>query len=424
MSTTTQNKKQTLPDNLIGPTDPLVDKKARDALVLAKVTLLNTHPFFGNLSTRMQLVNADEWCDTAATDGIKFYYNSRFINLLDRAEVEFLVGHEVLHVVYDHLGRREGRQATIWNVANDYAINADLKKHKIGRLVTSVPCLYEPKYEGMISEAIYEDLMKNVKQVTMDELVDMLLDDHIDPASDDGDGDGDGDDQREGNSKSKRPKMTKSELEAARREAKQAIIAAAQSCKAGDLPANVSRLLDLNAKPKMNWKELIQTSLTSLIKNDFSWQRVSRKGWDIDAIMPGMLPSQEIDVSIAIDMSGSISDAQAKDFLAEIQSIMDTFDGYRIHVLSFDTQVYNPQDFRSDNLDSITGYTPYGGGGTDFTTVFRYLRNRSEETQRLIFFTDGYPGGSWGDPNLCDVVWIIHGSHNIEPPFGTWAYLD
>ena len=56
-------------ENLVGPTDPKVDLAARERLITARVGLLLRHSFFGNLATRLQLINADEWCGTAATDG-------------------------------------------------------------------------------------------------------------------------------------------------------------------------------------------------------------------------------------------------------------------------------------------------------------------------------------------------------------------
>ena len=48
-------------DNLIGPTDNKVDHEARERLVSARIGLLLRHSFFGNLATRLKLVNADEW---------------------------------------------------------------------------------------------------------------------------------------------------------------------------------------------------------------------------------------------------------------------------------------------------------------------------------------------------------------------------
>ena len=402
-------------DKLIGPTDPKIDARARDLLITARVGLLINHSFFGNLATRLKMINADEWCSTAATDGRNFYYNSRFICLLKTKEVEFLVGHEVLHVVYDHMGRRDNRDPQIWNIANDYAVNADLKRHKVGEFITSVPCLYEAKYDGKYSEYIYDDLMKGVSKISLDDLIDKMLDEHMD-SEDDSDGEAEG---------KGRPKpMTQEERDALRQEIKQNIINAAAGAEAGKLPAGVKRLLDDITDPKMPWRDLIQTNLTSLIKSDYSFSRPNRRGWHMDAIMPGSIPGEEIDVVVALDMSGSISDKQAQMFLGEVSGMMQMFDGYKIHVFCFDTSVHNPQSFSSDNLDTMSEYEPKGGGGTDFTSIFDYLKERGEDTKRLIVFTDGMPFGSWGDEDFCDTTWIIHGSNTIVPPFGTYAYFD
>lgn len=418
-----RNDKQ---DNLIGPTDPRIDSLARDRLIGARVSLLLNHSFFGNLATRLKLINADDWCSTAATDGRNFYYNSRFIQKLDRGEVEFLFGHEVLHVCYDHMGRRGDRDPQLFNIANDYAVNADLKRHKVGKFITTVPCLYEAKYDGKTSEEIYEDLMKNAKKINMDQLVDQLIDDHMDG---DGEGDGDGEDgDQEGKGRGKRPKpLSAEEREQLRQEIKQNIIAAAKAAEmqgAGNLPAGIKRMIDSITEPQMPWRELIQTNLTSAIRSDYSFIRPSRRSWHMDAIMPGMTPGEEIDIAVAIDMSGSISSKQAAMFLGEIRGIMESFDSYRIHVFCFDTEIYNPQDFNSDNMDTIESYEPKGGGGTDFDAIFKHLKDRNGDTKRLVVFTDGYPCGSWGDENYTDVTWIIHGNDSIKPPFGTWAYFN
>ena len=407
-------------ENLVGPTDKKIDHDARERLVTARIGLLLRHSFFGNLATRMQLINADLWCSTAATDGLKFYYNSRFIMMLKPKEVEFLVGHEVLHVVYDHMGRRGNRDPEIWNIADDYAVNADLKRHKVGEFIKTVPCLYEQKYDGKAAEEIYDDLMKNVQKISIEDLLDQMIDDHMD----DEDGDGDGDQEGEGNKKGKRPSMSPEERERVRQEVKQAIINAASSAEAGSLPLGVERLIKQHTNPVMPWRELIQTNLTSAIRTDYSWMRPSRRGWHMDAIMPGMNPGEEIDVVVAIDMSGSISNKQAQQFLGEIGGMMNSFDGYKVHVFCFDTETYNPKDFSSENMDLIDEYEPMGGGGTDFDCIFTYLKDIGNVPKRLIVFTDGYPFGSWGDADYCDTTWVIHGDKNPNPPFGTYAIYD
>ena len=403
--------------NLIGPTDPKLDREVREILVTARVGMLLRASFFGNLATRLKLINADEWCATAATDGRNFYYNTRFIKMLRPKEVEFLFGHEVLHVVYDHFGRRGDRDPQLSNIAADYCVNADLKKHRVGEFVTSVPCLYEPKYEGMSYEEVYDDLYKNAKKINLKDLIDKLLDDHVDGDEDDGDGD-------ENDGKGKRPKLTPEERAAIRDEIKEAVLSAAQASDAGNIPAGVKRIIQDLTEPKMNWRELIRQQIESTVKSDFTWLRSSRKGWHMDAVMPGMKTQEAIDICVMIDMSGSISASQGRDFISEVKGIMETFQDYRIHIGCFDTEVYNMQLYTADNLEDISEYELMGGGGTDFDCFFDYFKKEEIEPKKLVVFTDGYPGGSWGDPVYCDTVWIIHGDPNPDPPFGVFALYD
>ena len=424
MSTaTTANKKESDKfKNLLGATDPKLDREVREILITARVGLLLRASFFGNLATRLKLVNADEWCPTAATDGRNFYYNTRFIKMLKPKEVEFLFGHEVLHCVYDHFGRRGDRDPQLFNIANDYCVNADLKKHRVGEFITSVPCLYDPKYQDMSSEEIYDILYENAEKIDIGSLIDKMLDEHLDGEGD-SEGSGNGDD-KDGNGGG-RPKYSAEEKQKIRDEIKEAVLAAAAASDgAGNLPAGVKRIIQDMTAPKMNWRELIRMQLESTIKSDYTWLRSSRRGWHMDAVMPGMKLEPMIDIAISIDASGSMGEAILKDVLGEVAGIMEQFPNYRIHVVSFDTEVYNPQQFDSDNLEDITEYEVMGGGGTDFDCVFNYFKANEIEPKRHIMFTDGYPCGSWGDEQYCDTVFIMHGTTTIVPPFGQFAYYE
>jgi len=426
MSTATSvNKKESDKfKDLCGPTDPKLDREIREKLITARVGLLLRASFFGNLATRLKLVNADEWCSTAATDGRNFYYNSRFVDMLKPKEVEFLFGHEVLHCVYDHFGRRGDRDPMLFNIANDYCVNGDLKKHRVGEFITSVPCLYDSKYEGMASEEIYDLLYENAEKIDIGQLIDKMLDEHLD-----GEGNGEGSDKdgdgKENGKGGGRPKLSAEERQQIKDEIKEAVLAAASASDgAGNLPAGVKRIIEDMTAPKMNWRELLRMQLESTIKSDYTWMRNSRRGWHMDAVMPGMKLDPMIDIAVSIDASGSMGDQMLRDFLGEVAGIMEQFPNYRIHVLSFDTRIYNPQQFDSENLDDITGYEIAGGGGTDFDCVFEYFKANEIEPKRHIMFTDGYPNGSWGDEQYCDTVFIIHGSKTIVPPFGQYAYYE
>jgi len=416
---TTADTKDNKFKDLVGPKDMKLDGIVREKLITARVGLLLKASFFGNLATRLKLVNADEWCGTAATDGRHFYYNSRFIEMLRPKEIEFLFGHEVLHCVYDHFGRRNERDPQIWNIANDYCVNADLVEHKVGEKITSVPCLFDPKYKGLSSEEVYDDIMKNVKKISLDDLLNQMLDEHLDGEGD-GEGNGDGDNKGKG-----RPRLSEEEKRQIRDEIKEAMLAAAQTVDgAGNIPAGVRRMIKELTEPQLNWRELLRMNLESTIKADYTWMRTSRKGWHMDAVMPGQKPDEMIDIAVAIDTSGSIGEAMLKDFLSEIQGIMDSFPAYKIHIVSFDTEVYNPKQYDSENLDSMIDYDPQGGGGTDFECVWNYFKEQEIQPRRLIMFTDGYPFGSWGDPDYCDTTFILHGTTTIVPPFGTHAYYE
>jgi predicted metal-dependent peptidase len=400
-------------------TDPKVDAEAREKLVTARIGLLLRSPFFGNLATRMTLINADDWCPTAATDGRKFYYNSQFIKSLPLKQTEFLFGHEVLHAVYDHMGRRGSRDPKIWNIADDYCVNADLLDQRVGERITVVPILYDSKYKGMSAEEVYDDLMENADKIDIEQLAQQILDEHMDG---DGGGEGEGDGDKDG--KGGRPKLTDEERKQIRDEIKQAVLQSAQAAGAGNIPAGVKRLIKDLTAPVIGWKELLEQQIISTIKSDFTFARPSRKGWHHDAILPGMKPGETIDVCIGVDTSGSIGEQDIRAFLTEIKGIMDSYDEYRIHVWSFDTEVYNPQVFTSDNLEDIMAYEPQGGGGTDFDANWNYMKEQGIEPKKFIMFTDGYPFGSWGDELYCETVWIIKGNPNCEPPFGIWAHYE
>jgi predicted metal-dependent peptidase len=412
MADTTLSEKQ----KVVTVTDPRKDAAAREKLVTARIGLLLKAPFFGNLATRLQLTNADAWCGTAATDGRKFYYNSEFINNLPLKQLEFLFGHEVLHVVYDHMGRRGNRDPKLWNIADDYCVNSDLIEQRVGEKIPVA--LYDAKFKGQSAEEVYDYLYENAEKIDIGKLLQQVLDDHLDG---EGSGDGDGDDDNDGKG---RPRLSKEEMDAIRDEIKEAVLQAAQVVGAGNLPAGVKRMIKDLTEPVISWQELLQQQIQSIIKDDFTWMRPSRRGWHMDAVMPGMKPGETIDICIAIDTSGSISERDIKDFMSEIQGIMDSYNEYKIKVWCFDTEVYNEQSFTSENLDDISSYEPAGGGGTDFMANWEYMKEHNIEPKKFIMFTDGMPFGEWGEENYCDTVWIIKGNPGCEPPWGIWAHYE
>ena len=392
--------------------DPILEK-----LTTARVGLLLKAPFFGNMATRMQIIDASDWCPTAATNGKNFYYNKDFVNKLSVKKLEFLFGHEILHCVFDHFSRCGSRDRQLSNIAQDYAVNQILVDERIGQKIDEVQICYDSKYRGMAWEEIYDLLYEKAEKISLPELLKQLgdtLDEHI---NEDGSSPG-----NEGE-KNGKPTMTKAEAQAIKDEIKEAMIQAAAAAGAGNTPAAVQRMIKDLTEPKMNWRELIRMNIQSIIRNDYSFARPNRKGMHSGAILPGMKNDETIDVAIAIDMSGSIGCEDATVFLSEVKGIMDQYQDYAIDIWCFDTEIYNHARITHDNGDDLLSYEPKGGGGTDFMANYEYMKNIGLQPKKFIMFTDGYTFGEWGDADYTDTLFVVKGGNN-EAPFGQTVLYD
>jgi len=388
--------------------DAIIEK-----LTTARVGLLLKAPFFGNMATRMKLIEADEWCPTAATNGRNFYYNTEFVKKLSVKKLEFLFGHEILHCVFDHFGRVGSRDRMLSNIAQDYAVNQILVDERIGEKITEVQICYDPKYRGKAWEEIYDELYEKAEKIPMEDLLKQLgdlLDEHI---NEDGSGPG-----KEGEGKEGKPGMTKEEAQAIKDEIKEAMIQAASAADAGKTPAGIQRMIKDMTEPKMNWREIVNQEIQSIVRNDYSFTRPNRKSMHSGAILPGMKEATTIDIGVTIDMSGSIGQEDATVFLSEVKGIVDQYEDFKINLWCFDTEIYNWKEITHDNSHELMDYEPQGGGGTDFMANWEFMKEQGLQPKKLIMFTDGYPCGDWGDPDYCDTIFIVKGNTQAEAPFG------
>ena len=417
-----------MPD--LTPLEPEEEEKQRERLTLSRVRLLLNKPFFGNLATRLELIPT-YIVPTAGTDGRRFFYNPAFVKALNDQELLFLCGHEVLHCVFDHFDRREDRNPQIYNMAGDYVINLLLVEESVGEKITTVPILLDYKYSGMVSEEIYDLLIKDNNSQNK-----QTLDVHFDADGEDGEskdsnsGDADSKDGQ-GSGKSVQEqleetfgKMSDDERKQFKDELKEAIIESAEQAGAGNTPAGIKRMIKEWTEPVVDWRTLLRTQCESSLKEDFTFMRPSRKSHSTNCIIPGMNNAQKLEVDCSIDMSGSISNAQAKDFLGEVKGIMNQFTDYVLRVWCFDTDVYGMEKFTPENVDEIDDYQTTGGGGTDFECNWKFMKENDIEPKQFILFTDGYPCGGWGDAQYCDTVFLIHGNQNTVAPFGITVHYE
>lgn len=388
--------------------DPIIEK-----LTTARVGLLLKAPFFGNMATRMKLIEADEWCPTAATNGRNFYYNTEFVKKLSVKKLEFLFGHEILHCVFDHFGRVGSRDRMLSNIAQDFAVNQILVDERIGEKITEVQICYDNKYRGMAWEEIYDELYAKAEKIPMEDLLKQLgdlLDEHINE-----DGGAPGKDDKEGKGK---PRMSKEEAQAIKDEIKEAMIQAASAAGAGKTPAGIQRMIKDMTEPKISWRELVNQEIQSIIRNDYSFTRPNRKSMHSGAVLPGMKEATTIDIGIGIDMSGSIGQEDATVFLSEVKGIVDQYEDFKINLWCFDTEIYNHKEITHDNSHDLMDYEPMGGGGTDFMANWEFMKENGIEPKKFIMFTDGYPCGDWGDEDYCDTIFVVKGNTQAEAPFG------
>lgn len=430
----------------------MLDPIARE-ITRAKIQLLLTQPFFGNMATGLKIILTDSdnhsWCSTAATDGRRLYMNRGFVSRLTFDELLFVVAHEVLHVVYDHLSRRQGRDPEYYNMAADYVINYTLVKAKIGTM-PPVGLFKEEYNDSYTSEQVYDLLMKN--QVT----IEMPLDQHLDGAGsasgqDDGDDDGDQDgDEGEGGKPGGKqkpgkgkgtikvkvggngdgpPVLTKEELDEIRSEVLARTIQAAQAAQqqenAGCIPAGVKRMIAELTEPKMDWRTMLDCHVRSQQKCDFTFQRLSRIELGGGFIFPAEDDDVMVEADVVIDTSGSMSQEMLREICSEIKGIMTSFQDFKLRLCSFDTMLYDyGKTFTPQNIDDIDSYVPKGGGGTDLSCYWDKLKEEGRIPERVVVFTDGYLYGGWGQPDYAETLWVFYGGNKEKAPYGTTVYYE
>ena len=269
-----------------------------------------------------------------------------------------------------------------------------------------VDCFQDFKYESHTSEEIYDELYETAKKNGEDFLKELgeLLDEHLDPeGSEDDKGEGQDGKDKNGNNVSKgKPKYSKEELNRIKDEVKEGMMQAAQSAGAGNVPGEVARSDSATNRVKMNWRELIPRKYKALLKTTthlvVPYERLAHRC----SVTWHELYGYNLYCNW-YRYEWFLGNDQAQDFLGEIKGIMDEFKDYKIKLWTFDTKVYNEEDFSADDGKNLLDYEVFGGGGTDFDCNWKYMKDQDIVPNKFIMFTDGYPWDSWGD-DYCDTI--------------------
>jgi len=414
-------------------------------LAAARTRLILDKPFLGALVLRLPMKQAAaSWCKSTATDAKTFYYNHDYIDAMSVEQTQFILAHEALHCALSHFSRRQHRIKHRWDLACDLAINPILVMEGMQPIPDT---LYDPQYEGMTAEEIYPTIDDLDDRETQDQHVydedDREQQENDEPDNDEGDkGDKPKDDKGTGGDQPQTdqdnqsggneaeldetqggagqpPPLTDAEKESLSVQWQQRLAGAAQTAmQAGKMGDALARLVDHLLQPQLPWRMLLARYMTAVARDDYSFQRPSRR--EGSAILPSLRSSQ-LDVTIVIDTSGSINDAEINEFVSEVDAIKGQMRA-GICLLACDDHVSESAPWLYEPWDTFSVPDDMqGGGGTDFRPAFEFAEQQGKQPDLLIYFTDAE--GSFPDyePSF-PVIWLVKGKQKI--PWGQRVQLN
>lgn len=430
-----------------------IEREARNHIKLAKADLILRMPFWGILASQLKVVlvrHDHPFVRTAAVDGKHIYFNPLFITLLNQKSRLFVWLHELSHIMLESAGRRGNRDPKLWNYATDYAINCMLVAAGIelpteAEIVSAlakmgapnaslgnfpapdrVIVLYDTKFSGMTAEAIYEVLKSELDENTL-ELESMgTLDQHGMP--------GGGEDGKSGDRDvdSILAGMTDAEKSAWKARINQAAMSAKA---AGGMPAGISVIIDMINRPKVDWRNVLATKMTTCKTSDYEWTPPDQDYFWRGITLPQIHDDYALKVAIVMDSSGSMGPDDRAIVMGEMVGIASQFSSYEMLIMTFDGDVHNPVIYNEEDGNPAHTYDFMGGGGTLFSAPFEYLagdravagENCQFVPDCVVFMTDGYPCDGWQDKysEMFDVVWLITTPNaNIVAPWGLTVEYD
>lgn len=349
----------------------------------ARSRLLLDNPFFGTLALKL-LPKEDTSQPSGYTDGKVLGYNPKWFEKLSSQQQVGFIAHEIMHIVYMHIFRREQRHPKKWNVAADYVINYNLV-HDC-RMVLPDGALIDEQYKGMTTEHVY-----NLLPEMEDEDGNSIPWDDL-PEDFGGSGAVRDGAPSNGSSTKEQQKWT-IDINQAYEAAKMA----------GKLPGGLSKVIDEIVKPKVNWKAVLTKFLTSTAKNDYSWVKPNRRFLGQDMYLPSLYSERLESIVVAVDTSGSITDEELQIFASETSAILASMDPEKIEFLQCDTAINQHDTYTRESLPLKVEFK--GRGGTDFAPVWEYIEENHLNPKACIYLTDLYPC-DWGEQPPYPVLWI------------------
>lgn len=406
-------------------------------LLLARMRLLLKHGFYGLLLMHMKF-GLDDTCDTAATDGTQIFFSPEFMEKLNDAELEFILMHEILHIVLEHCIRRGERDGELFNIACDIVVNSIILKSNQMNLQSITLREYGESMhlapdgkEGYeyTAEQVYEMLgkmqkrsgkasngngkaTKSKKRIQESNTSDgTFRDDHSKWGSG-------AEDEAAQNIQRDiwRKRLT---------DACEAISIRDPDNQCGGIPIGAERLLKELRKPQTDLRTVLQVFVQEEI-TDYSFTPPDRRMNDSPFFLPDFNEKDDFvaDILFMIDTSASMSDDMITAAYSEIKGAIDQFNGkLRGWLGFFDARVIAPKPFADE--DEFRAIRPEGGGGTNFGIIFAYVRDHMQDQlpASIIILTDGY--APFPDESVAmgiPVLWLLN-NDDVTPPWGKIARI-
>lgn len=146
-------------DTIVCPDGQVIDmNKLLDDQQRAIAGLVHIMPFFGGFIGKLRTIYTFR-VKTQATDGFNLFVNPQFTYNLDMTGKVFVLAHEIMHCVLNHMRRGKSHDHEKSNIAADYEVNAWINDIGLIRSSTmqKLGALYDKKYSGWGYEKIYAD---------------------------------------------------------------------------------------------------------------------------------------------------------------------------------------------------------------------------------------------------------------------------
>ncbi len=415
-----------------------MDDSIEAKLTAARAWLIIDKPFLGALVLRLPLVEGDpKWCRSTATDAKSLYYNRDYIDSLTFEQTKFVLAHEALHCALAHFARREHRHKRRWDIACDLAINPPLVADG---LQPPSSALLMDGFADMAAEEIYPYIQENSEQEPHDQHIydeqQSQEQPHTAPPQNELQGSKpkdeagsnaapDADEPPRKSAALERtgafqpPPLSATEREALAQQWQQRLAGAAQQAmQAGKFGGSVARLVEHLLQPQLPWRMLLARYLSSMARDDYSFLHPSRR--EGTAILPG-LRSSHVDIVVALDTSGSITNEEMQEFLSEANAIKGQV-GARITLHACDEALAPNGPWVFEPWEEVRlPESLAGGGGTRFTPVFDWVTRQDQRPDLLVYFTDAKGEFPDEEPPY-PVLWLVKGKTKV--PWGQRIQLN